>query len=189
MCPDHEILSAFFDGEVLSPWNKQLEKHISTCESCKQKIESYKKVRETLKNDPGPDPSLPMERVWNKISQLEIKIRPMQKPFWEKKVSLPIPLLAVAATIIICIGFISVFNVMKPHTSTVNIVTHKDDGSMTEVNIVAKDAEEIEALLKALENNSASNETIIRLPEGQNEFHVGEPELIRAVEFKRNNYK
>ena len=186
MCPEHEILSAYIDGEVPSPWDKQIEKHMLSCNTCAEKLESYKNLKNILLQDSEPDYRLPMQKVWDKITQVRKNIYQFKKHIWQRKVSIPIPFVAIAATLVICIGFISVFNTMKPDPSSVNIITHKEDGSMTEVNITAKDAEEIEALLKALEDNNAPNEVIIRLPEGSNEFQVGEPELLRAIDFRRN---
>ena len=189
MCPEHEILSAYIDGEILSPWDKHIEQHILSCKACKDKLESYKKLRTTLSQVSEPDITLPMQRVWNKITQARKNFHLVKIPFWQKRISLPMPFVALAAALVICIGFVLVFNTMKPDSSTVNIITHKDDGSMTEVNITANDVKEIEALLKALEKNNTPNEVIIKMPEGSNEFQVGEPELIRAIDFKRKSKK
>ena len=185
MCPEYEILSAYIDGEVPFPWNKQIEEHLSSCKTCSQKVESYRKVQASMLQDSEPDYSPPMQRIWNKISELKQSNRYIRTPIWKKKISIPVPLAGVAAALVIFIGFLLVFNVMKSNPSSVNIITHKDDGSMTEVNITANDAEEIQALLRALESNSTPNEVIIQLPEGSTQFQVGEPELIRAVDFKR----
>ena len=51
MCPENEILSAYIDGEVPFPWNKQIEEHLASCKTCKQKVESYKKVQMQLLKD------------------------------------------------------------------------------------------------------------------------------------------
>lgn len=185
MCPEHEILSAYCDGEVPLPWNEKIEKHLTICKKCSQKLGSYKTIRTHLLKDSEPDISPSMQRVWNKISFFKHNIRKMKTPFWKKKISLPVPFVAVAATLLVIIGFILIINVIQPNSSTVNIVTQKEDGSMTKVNIIAKDAEEIEALLKAFENDSTPNEVIIQLPEGSNEFQVGEPKLIRVMNNKR----
>ena len=45
-CPDLELQSAFFDGEVASPWNEKIKSHIESCESCKKNIKSF----ETMHN-------------------------------------------------------------------------------------------------------------------------------------------
>jgi hypothetical protein len=34
MCPDRELLSAWVDGEVSSPWRESLERHLEACPSC-----------------------------------------------------------------------------------------------------------------------------------------------------------
>ncbi|MBU1079772.1 MAG: zf-HC2 domain-containing protein, partial [Spirochaetes bacterium] len=34
MCPDRELLSAWADGEVPSPWRETIDRHVAACESC-----------------------------------------------------------------------------------------------------------------------------------------------------------
>jgi hypothetical protein len=191
MCPDHELLSAFIDGEIPSPWNKHIEMHVSSCKACADKIKEYSVMRAHLLDDAEPEIESAMERVRMKLANVKYRsdsrtgLRKIH--IWNRKISLPIPLIAAAALIVICIGFVIIFNTMKTDPSKINIVTQKGDGSMTEVNITAKDAKEIEALLKAMETSNTPNEAIIRLPEGSNQFQIGEPELLRAIDFKRNN--
>jgi hypothetical protein len=185
MCPEHEILSAYCDGEVSFPWNEQIERHLASCKKCSQKLKSYRDIRTRLLKDSEPDCTPSMQRVWNKISHLKQNVRDIKTPFWRKKISLPIPLVGVAAALVIFLGFLFIFTMMKTDSSSVNIITHKYDGTMTEVNITAQDVEEIEALLQALDKSSSPNEVIIRLPEGSNEFRVGEPKLIRVINHKR----
>jgi hypothetical protein len=185
MCPDHEILSAFCDGEVTFPWNEQIKKHLASCNKCSRKLDAYRKLRTCLLEDSEPDCSPSMERVRDKINSLKQHSKQRTFPFWKKKVSVPVPFVAAAAVLVVFFGFLLVFTVVRMDSSTVNIVTERDDGSMTRVKIITKNTDEIEMLLKALENNTSSNEVIIKLPEGSNDFQMGEPKLIRAVNHNR----
>jgi len=47
-CPDKELLSAFFDNEVPSPYREVLEDHIRTCDHCSSVIHKYAKMHEQL---------------------------------------------------------------------------------------------------------------------------------------------
>ncbi|MBN2533981.1 MAG: zf-HC2 domain-containing protein [Spirochaetales bacterium] len=186
MCPEHEILSAFYDGEIPFPWNEQIKRHLASCKECSQKLETYKTIQTRLLQDSEPDFTPSMQRVRNRISLIKHNIRHRKTPFYRKKISLPVPFVTVAAAVLVLIGSLFVFTMMKTGSSSVNIVTYKEDGTRTEVKITAKNVKEIETLLNALEYNSTPNEVIIKLPEGSNEFRVGEPKLIRVMNYKRN---
>lgn len=48
-CPDHELFSAYCDGEVPSPWKEKLERHIAECPECKRLTDRYVSIGARLK--------------------------------------------------------------------------------------------------------------------------------------------
>ena len=89
MCPDREILSAYFDGEIGSPWERAIAEHVASCEHCREMLWA-----------PGEDPQHPAARTppWNggsrwRGSAAASRTRPRptgrRLPVWRRAVSLP----------------------------------------------------------------------------------------------------
>jgi anti-sigma factor RsiW len=50
MCPDRELLSAYFDGEVPSPWRERIARHLESCAACTRTLERYSGLAATLQD-------------------------------------------------------------------------------------------------------------------------------------------
>ncbi len=48
-CPDHELFSAYCDGEVPSPWKEKLERHVAGCPECKRLTDRYASLSARMK--------------------------------------------------------------------------------------------------------------------------------------------
>ncbi len=71
MCPDLDLLSAFVDGEVPSPWKERIEAHIKSCASCAAKVEEYRKLDAFLVEERrGFDSMAATDRVRNRLGSL-----------------------------------------------------------------------------------------------------------------------
>jgi len=71
MCPDADLLSAFVDGEVPSPWKERIEAHIRSCPSCAAKVEEYRKLDAFLIEERrGYDSVAAAERVRARLGSL-----------------------------------------------------------------------------------------------------------------------
>ncbi|MBN1698415.1 MAG: zf-HC2 domain-containing protein [Spirochaetales bacterium] len=187
VCPDYEVLSAYSDGEVGFPWNKELDEHISNCPSCRQKLDELTVLKEALRTSPEPDPAIPMERVRNNIARLTEKQKIIHVPVWRKKVSLPMPFVA-AAFFLFCLGVVLVFSVILNlgNRSEIIVIDETDHGKK-EFRIIGKNPEEIQALLESLEYKTADEEVIIRLPDDSEYFLIGEPEIIKTVDYRKSS--
>ena len=49
MCPDRDLVSAYTDGEVPSPWRERLEEHIASCRDCADLAASYADLSASLR--------------------------------------------------------------------------------------------------------------------------------------------
>ena len=53
MCPDRDLVSAYVDGEVPSPWRERLEEHLASCPNCAALAASYAALGERLRAEPS----------------------------------------------------------------------------------------------------------------------------------------
>ena len=52
MCPDRDLISAYVDGEVPSPWRERLEEHLASCADCAAVVDGYRELGERLRAAP-----------------------------------------------------------------------------------------------------------------------------------------
>ena len=50
-CPDLELQSAFFDGEIGLPWYDEIKSHVETCTDCKKNIDNLQAMHEVFAAD------------------------------------------------------------------------------------------------------------------------------------------
>ncbi len=48
MCPNKEILSAFFDGEISNSASKKIEAHVDHCPKCREQIKQWERISSLL---------------------------------------------------------------------------------------------------------------------------------------------
>jgi anti-sigma factor RsiW len=186
MCPEFEILSAYFDGEIGLPWAQVIETHCTSCPDCCAKLESLKGLREALRNDPEPDWHDSFERVREKISAGEIRRIHTHVPVWKQRLSIPIPAFALGIVLILGFGIFGFLGQPKANPNSVSVKTTKDASGATEIQITGTSSEEVEALLKSLEDSGSPKEVTVKLPEGSHFDKIGEPQLIRSVDYRGN---
>ena len=177
MCPDHQILSVYFDNELDSPWKEKLEKHLGECSSCRKHLESYRftrqKLSEALLNkDTYFEQSLEkaMERVW-------VKTGFMAKPrrhFWTGSISIPIPV-AAAAGIIMAIALAAIIALSQPPKAAEPQLAGLEMQDMTPVSDMA-------SFFQYLGSDNSTDMVIIRLPETTFK-NAGEPRMLRAADY------
>ncbi len=117
-CPKKDLYSAFVDGEVPSPWKEKLEAHLEICTECRKVVESYKNLKQRIRNSKSPDINLDasFERLQNR--RLSNKIRnneAQEKPNWfTRSIKIPIPAIAAAAIFFLVFMPVLIVNTRKP---------------------------------------------------------------------------
>ena len=180
MCPDRELLSAYVDGEVGQPWQGNIEAHLESCATCRQCVAAFGQLSHTLVTDREPDFKPSMARVKQTIDLAPRIIKLNQSPFWKRRLNLPLPLAAAAASLLITIGAFFSFQLATP---VPGIVEAEYTPEIAELNTLKDD--DLGVIIKFLENKDVSNEVVIQLPEDSNFFISGEPKLIRASDMGR----
>ena len=63
MCPDAELLSAWTDGEVPSPWKERIASHLEGCASCADRVAGFRRLSLRLRSSGAFDESAAVAAV------------------------------------------------------------------------------------------------------------------------------
>ena len=187
MCPDYQVMSIYFDGELDSPWKEKFEKHLEACPSCRKHLESYQVTRQklaeaSLVQDRPLDQSIAdaMERVWEKTGYVVRPQRNNVRRFWNGSLSIPVPI-AAAAGLVLVIAFTAIITLKQPAAS--NDLPQLADMQTQEMIPVSAD---MASFFQYLSNDNSGDMVIIRLPETTFK-NVEEPRILRAADYSRSD--
>jgi hypothetical protein len=175
-CPSGDTLSAFVDGEVQAPWDRLLAQHLQSCPACLATVSRLRRLRELLAADPMPEPR-PEPKPLPEGRQ---RIRPVG--VWKRRIALPVPAAAAAALAILALG-VTLALVAGRTTLPWMSIRHGPTGT-TEV-IVAAPIDDLEQLLRTLDQPPQTSGLLIRLPADSQLIMMGEPQLVREADFSR----
>jgi anti-sigma factor RsiW len=180
MCPDSQIISAFLDGEVDSPWKETVSAHIVGCAACRSKLTRLEETRRLLRQEGAWDLQSPMERIRARILS-QAAARPAAVPFWQRRLTVPVPAAAAAAVLVLLMAFALVLALFRMNIGTVHIT--RAPAGTTEIRIAAP-VGNLENLLKTFETQDASQE-VITIPNNYRLTPVGEPLMGTEDQFLR----
>ncbi len=181
MCPDRQIISAYLDGEIDSPWDTAIAEHLVACESCRALHATLAETSRILKAETVADWHVPMERVRRELRARTLPRR--REPLvWERRVSVPLPVAALAAALVLFLGVSFAVTQLRPRICLVRITKAPAGG--TEIQISAP-ISELETLLKSVGAEDAAREDVILLPKNVRLLPIGEPRMGKAAEFPK----
>jgi anti-sigma factor RsiW len=170
------MLSLYYDGELPSPWKEKLETHLRECAPCRSRLEQFRQLSGTLEGGPSVDePSVCRERVWQRLNSPADTIPLQRNRIWNRSVSVPLPLLAAAAALILAFGvfFVRSGQTVTPADSALAVLDMQTIVPVSDLN----------GVLQYLGNDDSPDIVIIRLPESRSFMSSGEPAMIRAAEY------
>jgi anti-sigma factor RsiW len=184
MCPDSQLLSVYFDGELPSPWKEKIEVHITSCPECASLLEKFRICRDSFQ-ETSPNAEAAKERVMQKLSPYlnsPIPTAPLLAlpKVRHRYITLPLPA-AVAAVAIFIFAFI--FALVRPFApDSTPVISSTDSTINLDVqNIVP--AADMSGVLQYLGQQDSSDFLIIRLPESRNFTISGDPMIIKASDY------
>ena len=179
MCPDLEILSAYYDDELEDSQKQIVKKHIDSCSHCQKRLSELTLVSEALHSEEEPDFQMAQVKVWNSIMNT-VDREETQAPkvsFWQRRFQISFPAAAALVAAFIAVLTLSVFSFyIGRHTTS--------SPSSPELNIT--DASDTLFSDDSLFDNSAIE---FDIPVINNFIHAGEPLLIKEVDFRTRNGK
>jgi anti-sigma factor RsiW len=185
-CPNGELISAFFDGEVDPPWSRRIEAHVAACRRCQARLVSLRRLQAALRGAEEPACQAALQRGRQRLLPSPAAgAAPRQsarRALWRTRVSLPLPAAAAVLALVLGLGALSVFLYVRPDIRTFSI--RRGPAGMTEVRVAAP-MKDLEALLKSLGTSSYSQEVVITLPADTDFALYGQPRMLRAAEYRR----
>jgi hypothetical protein len=189
MCPEHQILSVYLDGELPPPWKEKLENHLGRCAPCRERLESYRNMSRALgAGDPaGEDRETAAlgtvleqakERVWLKLQAPAETAASRGPGLWSRSVSVPFPLAAAAALLVIALGLFAFRQFFFTVPAQDGLMAGGVDIDLHDIVPVS----DMSGVLQYLGSQDAGDIVILRLPESRNFMSSGEPRIIRAAE-------
>ena len=193
MCPDPQLLSVYFDGELPSPWKEKMEAHLTECPVCMEKLNHY---RQLFKNPVvlEQDITEAKDRVWQNL-QSRRRFQPRGRSthrsgFWQRKLSIPLPAAAAAAVIIMLMAALWLRDGQV--TNDGFAYQHTDPADRAAFFIAAEDempgimpTADINGILQFLASDG-TEVIILSLPENRSFSRTGEPAIIRAADYQHN---
>lgn len=180
MCPDHQILSLYLDGELPSPWKEKLESHLSLCARCRKRLDAYRILSRSLgRGENGGELETAKERVLLRLQNRGEDALPRGLGLWRKKLSIPLPAAAAAAAILLFALGVFVFRQISFAGSV------RDEAMAAEVNLDLQGitpVSDINGILQYLGDKDTGDLVILRLPESRNFMSSGEPRILKAAE-------
>ena len=179
MCPDREILSAYLDGEIGSPWDGAIAEHVASCDACREIYGRLERTRRVLQRDTSLEWREPMARVRRGIMA---NVPPMRRalPVWRRSVPIPLPVAMLAAALLLALGLSLALTMARTNIGFVKVTRAPAGGTEYQF---AVPIDKVEALLKSVGGGEASREDVMTLPKHVKLIPVGQPRMGKAAEF------
>jgi hypothetical protein len=195
VCPDRQLLSVYFDGELPSPWKEKMESHIAACPHCARQLQIYRKI--ALSSDSAEDPTLSsaQERVWQKLEQgateesssppYRSRVFPGNRAVWRRKISIPIP---AAAAAVVLMGLLAFFMGIRVTDTTGNPgmgMTFASEAEFDMPGLVSASDMDMENMMRFFDSRDTGDTIVLRLPEIPGFESYGEPAILSAADYSR----
>ncbi len=178
MCPDEELLSAYLDGEVPSPWKERIEERLEQNPDCREELRRLSAVRTFLHQEPTPDFVLSQKAVWDRLSTHDFSRR--TRPIWRRRVSVPVPLAAAAAAL-----FLLLSGTLLWYNGRATVPAAQLPIAAGEIDLTVRIGDVgIDELLRMINESEHIGEVKVQLPESARFHFLGEPQLVRAADFR-----
>ncbi len=196
MCYDDQIISAYVDGELQDKLHTDVKNHIRKCERCRKIAAEYTALQELFtatSDSPAEDVVAGTERkarVWREIQRHTRRER--VQGFWHRRLQVPLPVAAGVAVAVFALVLTLLFNPFSTEQQMVPLAMQSDETieSIPEVpsDFVssANTMPELEQLVRFLSDQGAAIEVKIQLPSSSKIQVTGEPQLLRAADYRRS---
>jgi anti-sigma factor RsiW len=191
MCPDRDLVSAYVDGEVPSPWRERLEEHLAACPDCAAIASGYARLGARLKAELASDEVARDEagclergrlRLDALLQGLPGAVRADRSPPWKdwrRSVSLPLPIAAAAALLVLLLGGATTLLALRPSRGAQ--IQSVASGEITPQPLEASaQPASMDELLRYLDARDGQVTLTIKLPSGTTFGSAGKPVIMRG---------
>lgn len=175
MCPDTELLSAYYDGELDDSHSAAVSLHVEGCSKCKAELAQFQRLSNELSADAQPVQNMGKEGMWE-----HVRIRALASgggALWQRTISMPAPVALVFTAAVVCLS-IGLFVAMR----------QAEPATVPAVSIAERIPEDLplsEAAWRYLDQQRERSQFVLTLP-GDTEYRlVSQPSFVRAAEYHR----
>ena len=166
MCPDDATLSAYYDEELDAATTASVSAHVAGCDRCQGVVSSFALLSGSLQV-----PSLPVGRSSVIESKRHVAARAIllgPTTLWGRSLSVPLPIAAAAAIILIFAGLL--LNIGRRSTTSARV----DSGGSV-----------LDSIVQYLDARTPASPVVFNLPESATFRVVSEPVFVRAAEYRQ----
>jgi anti-sigma factor RsiW len=185
MCPDRELLSAYFDGEVPSPWRERIAEHLASCAPCASVVAGYEELARALKAEDAVGEAQAVARGRARLEgllaapALQSAASPEPSP-WKRSVRLPLPAAAAAVLIALAAGGAAAALALGPSRQGGAVVAASSAAATPAIASPGVQPSSMDELLRYIDAHAAQVTITMNLPTGTRFDESGEPVIIRA---------
>lgn len=177
MCPDKNILSAYFDGELDTRWNLEVEAHVAECDSCKSVLADFRVVSDTL----ASQEELSIEgrsiiSAWN-VLQAHMAVA-FPGPVWKRRFQVPIPVFAFLTLLVIALSIGLVMSLFSQKS-------YDPFNTVSRTLLEGRELSSVDEILNYLDTRGEGGSFTFQLPQDTKLRLWSEPTLIRAADYHR----
>ena len=180
-CPSKDVLSAYYDGELLAAWRARVEDHLQRCSACRDGLLEFSRLREALVAEDEPHFVDAMARTRNVLA-LQGRGAPPRPRLWYRRVSVPVPIAALAAAAVFLFGLGMFASLSRRPSSTVRFTAAPTGHTQFEIE---GDPEDVSRLLQALNHESPNRIVTFDIPADIQLVRMGEPALRPALDARQ----
>ena len=177
MCPDKEILSAYNDGELDAGLCGRIETHIHSCAECRAALDGFARLNGVL-HSRGSEEIEAQEaariRVWQGIMRSRDRRRYLSPLLRYLRMPLPALIMVALFSMGLGAGGMALLSRSTP-TAVAEMPVIPESGNFSSA----------EELLSFLQQSDSGVNITIQLPDEPLFIVVGEPQLLRAAEYRR----
>ncbi len=186
MCPDRELLSAWLDGEVPSPWRETMARHVEACPACAEAAEAMAGLRAAFSADAASMSGSADEakRRCEERLRAELPRSPSYgpafaaRPAWNRRaLAVPLPLAAAAALAFVALGL------ALAETGRRNAELRMAVLQAREATSLASSGLGLESVIDFVSRQSGAVNININLPAGAFGGSAGDPFIVREADF------
>jgi hypothetical protein len=175
MCPDENLLSAYFDNELDEQWKPVIEAHVEECISCQQKIAAFGSIRTVLL---GNEAVFENRQISNwRVLQKHITYG-FPQPIWKRKFQIPVPVFAVMALAVLALSIGLILSLNDPQG-------YSPFDNTAKPHLAESELRSVEDILNFLDARGEGYSVTIELPQNTKFQILSEPTLIRAADYNR----
>ncbi|MFW5742656.1 MAG: anti-sigma factor family protein [Spirochaetota bacterium] len=178
MRPDRAFLSAYLDGEVPERFVGEIEAAIEHDPEVRADYEELRGLRSLLARELPVDVAASATRSWA-VVQERIGDKEPQRDVWHRRVSLPLPVLAAAATVLLALVGVLAWALIPAGAPGDDALARGNDVDVT----IRVDGSNVEHVLRWLVDQNKLGEVNIELPEQRFEI-IGEPALVKPARYE-----